>query len=301
MVSNPVMYESRYTLFDRFKNQFKKNLIVCEVAYGTRAFEITEKKNPNHIQLRTKDELWHKENALNVAVQHLSRLDPEWKYVCFIDADVEFTYERFEEKIVHALQHYKVIQPWSHAVDLGPDDEPIKISKSFLRNWTYGEYETEPKNGYYYYQSKGFHGHPGYALAMTRDAFDSLGGLIDTAILGSGDHHMIAALCGMVENTFPSEVHYNYKKLLKDWQSRAVEYIDFNLGYVAGGLKHYFHGAKRNRKYRERWSIVIENDFDPLVDIKRDAQGLYSLDGTAKLRNDIRAYFRSRAEDSKEL
>ena len=61
---------------------------------------------------------------------------------------------------------------------------------------------------------------------------------------------------------------------------------------------HYFHGNKADRKYQDRWKILVDNQFDPLVDIYKDSNGLWQLDDTKiKLRDSIRRYFRERNED----
>lgn len=300
MVSNPRLYESRYVLYERFKKQFAPGkLLTVEVAYGTREFEVTEKNERMHVQLRTREELWHKENALNLGVQYLSQIDPDWKYVTFIDADVLFTSDNFEQKIVHTLQHYAVVQPWMTAVDLGPTDEPLKVQRSFMYNWINNTWEKKPEDGYYYCYGT-FVGHPGFAISIRREALDSIGGLFDTAILGSGDHHFWMAMIGMVDRTRPNNVNDNYKKQLADYQERAVRIIDKNLGYAPLGLQHLWHGPKRNRFYVSRWKILIDNNFDPMIDIRRDTQGLYTLDGSDKLKRDIQLYFSARLEDTKE-
>lgn len=303
MVSNSAMFQSRYVLYKRFAAQFPEGkLLTCEVAFGDRPFEITEENNPMHVQLRTSSELWLKENAWNLTVQYLTQKVPSWKYVTFIDADVLFTAPNFEQKIVHTLQHYPVVQPWASCVDLGPDDEPISVSRSFMNNWINNTWERIPKEPAYYYGKTGaFIGHPGMGISMRREAYDALGGLFDLAILGSGDHHFWMAMIGMVVGTRPDGAHPNYKKVLSDYQSRALKGIDKSLGYVQIGLNHLWHGPKRNRYYVSRWKILTENQFDPLVDIRRDAGGLYRLDGTDKLKREIQLYFRARLEDSKEF
>jgi hypothetical protein len=86
------------------------------------------------------------------------------------------------------------------------------------------------------------------------------------------------------------------------WENRAEKHIRRNVGYVPGLLLHHWHGKKRDRKYADRWKIIIDNDYDPHYDLKEDWQGLWQLtDRSFKLRDDIRAYFRSRNEDSIDL
>jgi hypothetical protein len=48
--------------------------------------------------------------------------------------------------------------------------------------------------------------------------------------------------------------------------------------------------------------VLRDNDYDPRTDISRDWQGVYQLTGNkSRLRDQIRAYFRDRNEDSPEL
>lgn len=71
-------------------------------------------------------------------------------------------------------------------------------------------------------------------------------------------------------------------------------------------IYHHWHGRKGARQYWDRWKILETNDFDPYHDVKRDSQGLWQLidhgdDRSLKLRDQIRAYFRQRSEDSDQL
>ncbi|MGH7536146.1 MAG: hypothetical protein ACREMG_11280, partial [Gemmatimonadales bacterium] len=160
--------------------------------------------------------------------------------------------------------------------------------------------------GYYGANGRGEFPHPGYAWAMRRDAWDDLGGLIDWAVLGSGDSHMAHALLGQVDwtlNGLPSGSYApEYQRPFYVWQSRAERYVRRNLGSMPGSILHHWHGPKAARRYQERPAILIRNQFDPAVDLKCDWQGLYQLTdlGTARsrrLRDDLRRYFHERNED----
>ena len=88
MISNPVRFSSRYQLWVEFNERMKTagvNLWTAELQLGSRPFVITDANNCRHIQLRGKDELWAKENCLNVLVRHLP---DDWEYVAWVDADV---------------------------------------------------------------------------------------------------------------------------------------------------------------------------------------------------------------------
>jgi hypothetical protein len=146
--------------------------------------------------------------------------------------------------------------------------------------------------------SPGTYWHPGYAWAATRDAINTMGGLFDMGIVGAGDHHMASCLIGEGEKSIPKGIHPNYRKCVLAWQERALR-LHKNVGYVKGTIYHFWHGKKRNRKYKERWSILIDNNFNPSTDIHKDWQGVWALyPGHEKLRDQIREYFQSRNEDS---
>ena len=307
-ISNPVRYASRYKLYEQFAKHMQDSgveLYTIEMAFGTRPFAITDSSNPRHIQVRSSSELWHKENLLNVAI---SRLPIDWKYVAWVDADVAFTRSDWASETVHSLQHYKVVQLFSHAQDLGPDYQPMMTHTGFIYNYLNFGLTKEWIGPCPDESVSNVGGHPGYAWAATRDAFDHLGGLIDYAILGAADRHMACALVNRVEDSFfhssepEGEMTEAYKSLLYQWQDRAARYVDGNIGYVKGTLYHYWHGSKRSRGYENRWKILRDNQFDPIKDLKKDSQGLLMF-GSDKplLRDQIRAYFRSRNEDSIDL
>ena len=127
--------------------------------------------------------------------------------------------------------------------------------------------------------------------------------LFDKAILGSADHHMAMGLIGGAFKSVPENTTAQYKKAVFEWEEMALTRLRKNVGYVPGMIVHYWHGNKLNRKYVERWKVLIDNKYDPVKDISRDPQGLYKLNmhnGTRsiKMRDDIRRYFRQRNEDS---
>lgn len=299
VISNPVRYHSRWALYHQFEHHVNASkdcvLYTVEAAYRDRPHMVTHHENPFHIQFRTEHELWHKENMINLGI---SRLPSDWKYVAWIDADIEFIRKDWVHETLQKLQHHMLVQIWEHCTDLGPKHEHISTHRSFISQYWHGEpycYGNK-RHGYQ-------HWHPGYAWAARREAIECLGGLIDTAILGAGDNHMAHALIGMLDGTLDPGLHPNYVKLLRTWQERAERYIRRNVGFVEGGILHHWHGKKVDRKYHDRWKILVEHAYDPEKDIKRDWQGLYQLvdHGCHKsihLRDEIRKYFHARNEDS---
>jgi hypothetical protein len=75
--------------------------------------------------------VWNKENLLNIGVHRT----PEAQYIAWIDADIIFRRPDWPMATLLALQHYDVVQPWSDAYDLGPNDEHIAHHRSFCRQF----------------------------------------------------------------------------------------------------------------------------------------------------------------------
>lgn len=305
VVFNPVRYRSRWRLYQDFAKHVeetgKAKLLTVEIAHGEREFTVTEPGERWHLQLRTQHEIWHKERAINLGVQ---RLPADWRYVAWVDADVQFARGDWADEALHALQSWPVVQLWSEASDMSAGHEIVQTHKSFA--WCYwNDDDTTPlpvmvKKGYGGWDPKTrkVYWHPGFGHAYRRDAWDALGGLFDLSIIGAGDYHMAQALIGQAHVGIDYGIHQEYKDAVLLWQKRAVDYIKGNYGYVSGHISHYWHGPKADRKYNTRWKILVDNGFQPSLDLRTDWQGLYQLtDRVPKLRRDIQKYFRQRNED----
>lgn len=303
VISNPVRFKSRYELYRKFQARMQQagiKLITVEQAFGDRPFVVTQPNNHYHIQVRSFEELWHKENMINLGIQALTETHPDWQYVAWIDADV-FPAGNVEDwctETVQQLQHFMVVQMWTNAIDLGPMGETLETHTSFAKQYMDEKPYCYGQNGSYYERW-----HPGYAWAARREAVDGVGQLIDTAILGAGDNHMAHALVGMMDLSMAKGLHPNYVAHLSRWGERAERFIRRDVGVVGQTILHEWHGKKASRGYHSRWQILVNNEFQPDQDLKRDSYGLWQLVDhgdvrSIKLRDQIRKYFRSRNEDS---
>ena len=320
VISNPVRYRSRYDLYRAFERHVIASgarLTTVELAYGDRPFEVTTAGNPRHVQFRSRHELWHKENLVNLGVQ---RLPSDWQHVAWVDADVSFARPDWVQETLQQLQHHPIVQMFSRTLDLGPGSEilPHYFNPGLKpASWAYCHVNGIPQantdlakslatgkmdvaEGPYGAESTEFYWHPGFAWAARREAWDQLGGLIDHSILGAGDYLMASALTGHL--SLSGWLPESYTRPILEWKARADRHIRGDLGYVEGLLLHHFHGAKRKRGYKDRWRIFLDSAFDPSLDLKRDWQGVLQLtERNPVLRDLIRAYFRSRDEDGTEI
>lgn len=318
---NPWRWKSREKHTERAIKHFMDSgavVVLVEVAFNRREFTFADSgidglvsacansQGARHmyVPLRTKDELWLKENAINVGV---SRLPHNWKQVCWLDSDIHFVRPNWVGECIHKLQHYAFLQMFSHARDMGPnyemlpEDYPHANGKSYMTAFYDGTL-TNGGNGEYYppYPARVF---PGLAWAATREAWDAVGGLIDFAIWGGGDWHMAHALIEKREGMMRNDLHRNYKKLVNQWYYRCSTHIRRNVGVMEGSVMHSWHGRKTDRGYNAKHSILAHVGFDPLRHLKRDSQNLFQLHddrSTAfvQLRDMFRKIAKERNEDS---
>lgn len=315
-IFNPLRFRSRYENYRAFEKKCHDAgaiLYTVECAFGDRPFEVTEPDDPYDIQVRTWSEIWLKERLINIGVARIQDRHPNWGKVAWIDADVDFARPDWAQETLHQLEHYMWVQMFSHAQDLGPNYEPLlkpydPNNLSFLglyQGYIYSYLHNVPFmfGGDYYYpphpKKPLAYWHPGFAHACRREAYDAVGGLFDISIAGNGDHLMCAALIGMAERAIPKGMHKSFSDALLGWQERAQKYIQRDIGYVPGLLMHHWHGKKVDRKYTDRWKLLIEEQYDWTKDLKYDPQMLWQLtDRNWQLRDKLRFYMRGRNEDS---
>ena len=289
--ANPLRWESRRRLFDRFRAHMHASgvdLTVVECAYGERPHELVDAGVDRHVPVRAQTMIWTKENLLNLGI---ARLPDHARYVAWIDADVFFRDPDWAARTVDALQLHDVVQPWTDCYDLGPRGEHLTAHRSFAKQYRDG---CRLRPGYDRFA------HPGYAWAATRNALDCVGGLVETAALGAADHHM--AMVGTVELSIPDDIGGAYRRPLQQWQDRATRHLGGNLGFVRGAIEHQWHGPKRRRRYVERWDVLKRHAFDPANDLRRNTWGVLELArNKPAFARDVAAYFGSRDEDSNDM
>jgi len=291
VISNPCLYKKRYELAIKFIRKMKKTrnviLYIVELAYGNEQFYVTKPNNLHHLQLRTRTApLWHKENLINIGVKKL--LPPEWKAFAWIDADIEFDSPTWSLDTLKVLNGYKdVVQLFSHALDMDKNGYTMNNFSGFGYNYEMGKKYVLGGLDYW---------HPGFAWACTRKAYNVMEGLYEQSILGSGDHNMCYSFIFNASESLNHQVHQEYLESLEQYQQRVC---NVRLGYIPGIIRHFFHGSKKNRKYKERWQILVKHQFTPTKHITHNSDGLLipTPDCPQALLNDILQYFKERNED----
>lgn len=274
-----------------------------------------------YIGLHTRDELWLKESAIRVGVQHLP---PDWQQVAWFDGDIHFVRPNIAGQIIHALQHYAFVQPFSHARDVGPNYEllpesyPHADGVGFVHAWVSGSLLAKENSGGAKLVAPpithtGYYGAvgaprvwPGLAWACTRTAWDAVGGMPDYHVWGGGDWVAGHALIGKRDTMMRNDLHPNYIWLADSFLESCERHIRRNVGTVEGTVLHHFHGKKPMRGYDKKHKLLAEIGFDPTRHLKRDWQGLWQLndlgeDCYIQLRDTMRDIAKERNEDASEI
>jgi len=280
-------FKRRRELFINFVNEIYKNsnlkIIVVE-ADGPAP--LGKLKVWKHLKFSTKTHTWMKENLINKGFKNLPK---SWKYAAWIDADITFLNENWVADTFHELKKADIVQLWQSAINLGSNGETIKVDRSFgyMAKGSGTDWTQSDVYG---------HWHPGYAWACSRRFYNRTGGLIDWAILGSADRHMAMAMIGKVAQSVPGTVHCHYHEMLEEFQTRVN---GLELGWVSGTIIHKWHGSLANRRYKERWEILVRNKYDPFLDIGTTDEGIIELTERGKrLEPFLIEYFIGRKEDS---
>src|SRR5215469_1366053 len=275
-----------------------------------------------YIQLRSLSELWLKEASANIGVQHFPY---DWQNGALIDADTQFVRPNVIGHTIQALQIFDFVQMFSHARDitsdyeLMPQDFPHADGPGFVHFHTNQIYQVKgtveqkvnevvaldslninlATTGTIPYPPRVW---PGIAWAFSKKAFEAVGGFQEHHIWGGADHVQAWCLLDKPENGLHAGLHPNYKAMVMAWADRCKRYIRRNIGSISGTVLHNFHGDKRRRAYARKHILLGEAGFDPIVHLRRDAQGLPILhdDGSEAyviLRDNLRQIAKSRDED----
>ncbi|ATZ80598.1 hypothetical protein BMW23_0551 [Bodo saltans virus] len=293
VISNPCEYNVRWKLMNEFieRMQQTENIIlyIVEMVYKNQDFTITNSNNKNHLQLRCEHILWHKENMINLGVKQL--LPYDWKYMAWIDGDIEFLNENWVNDTIKELQKNDIVQLFETCDDLDKNMIPMYIHKSFGEQWNKSDKHKKALQKELIQPD-----HPGYAWACTREFYDKIGGIYDRSIIGYGDRIIAYAIIQSFKNMYYDE--------LENANNDALEYmkkfIGVRFGYIKGKILHHFHGKKENRQYDKRKFIMREHKFDPYTQIKYNDEGI--IVPTDKMNNsfieELIEFFKQRKEDN---
>jgi colanic acid/amylovoran biosynthesis glycosyltransferase len=299
---NPAGYNKRSANYKIFRDNLKKqglNLLVVELAFGDQQFQLSKVDADILIQLRVDRSgiMWQKERLLNIALKHLPK---ECTKVAWIDADVVFRDDNWVEKASMLLDKYIVAQPFSYVVrlhngeswfnkkiELGDGNLGKQIHKSFAYSIV-SDPIPDPITG--------------YAWVARREFLNKVG-FFDEAIVGGSDRLMAYAFSDTALRDYAKgwiEKGCTGKMLPRflSWFEKVVKDTGGSVGYLDDFIFHLWHGKQKDRLHGTRELILLENNFNPERDIKKNTDDLWVWSSDkSKLHAEVSDYFTMRNED----
>lgn len=309
---NPCRYENRLKNCLSFAKKLRAqnvNLLLIELCTDPGLAHLSDGICTKYVRVVSPDVLWSKERLLNVAIEkHLPR---DCTGVCWADCDILFERADWARRTALLLTKHQVVQPFSTAVFLAPDETPAKhgryrLSVSFARYFC-----QVMKASTFVGTDAVLKAHPGYAWAARMSTIKAMGGLYDRAVLGHGDLVMALGMCHNLRKDGPIpdawEPHWQpgwspkLEENAREWQRRAASVVGGDVAYAPGEMYHLWHGARKNRGYEERGEML--NQFDPATHLRTDpVSGMWRWTPEAQAKNYPKRalqYFEGRKEDDK--
>jgi hypothetical protein len=293
---------NNYFIFSHALKQQKVNLLTIELAFGDAPYQIPISENV--VRVRAKSVMWQKERMINYA---LSILPKSCKYIAWLDGDILFresnwmnmAIDKFERDNCQLIQLYE--RAWympKGQLSIKSGDKGYWIVPGIVaqyckyENWIVKRLRRELPFS-----------QPGFAWAADRSWLESVGGIFDVGVVGSGDVHFIDGCLDSYElhKHSPSIYYeagaYQYSAYLYEYFSRMSKARP-KVGFIPTNVYHIHHGELKNRKYQERKYILCQNDYDPRKDIRLVNNVYEWATDKPELHESIKKYFINRQEDN---
>lgn len=285
-VLQPAGYANKHRLLRRFAERVRGQglrLVVVELAFGERPFEIPDDVADIVDRRRTTAVLWQKERLLNLG---LAALPESCDKVAWLDADVHFDRDDWVVETARRLEEYVVVQPFDTAYWMPQHVTPSSLPDS----WGFGNREGDsmPSMGAAMSRAEDdrkalesyyTHGHTGFGWSARRHVLDRHG-FYDRQILGNGDFIMAHAMFG--NEDFWQGRNWECDRLspalmasIEAWGRAFYADVGGSVSFTPGNVYHYWHGNQSDRMYDQRLDVLKETDFDPERDLALDAAGCW--------------------------
>lgn len=246
------------------------------------------------LHVKSSSFMFYKEQLLNLLEK---RVPEQYTKLVFLDADILFDAPDWINQISVKLNVVDVLQPFQEACWLTPDNTRIRNKKYSYGYAIVNKLAGRPGELHAY--------HPGFAWAMRRSVFRSLGGFYPRSIVGNGD--MMFTL-----NFFADAVPEGFRKdfniadcLIEGWTAYHENFkrVAPSIGFLALKALHLFHGLTEQRQYKTRYKDVgdyLKGEWDDIVVVNAD--GLTEFRGAAEGKAAeasaaVHDYFKRRNED----
>jgi hypothetical protein len=234
--------------------------------------------------------MWQKERLINYGV---SQLPPSCKKFAWVDCDVLFEFNDWVNQAEKKLDEVDIVQLFKRVFYLPSGDESYKGRHDIMVQSVIWQVKTH-RNWLNRRKAKMLpFSSPGFAWAARRDAF--VEGIYDKNIVGSGDTFLVDAILGSWEiHGFASKFTLAMKSDMAIWLNKQRKWT---YDYVPQSIYHLYHGSLKKRQYMDRHNIILDNNFDPSLDIVLKDNVFEWASDKPNLHSGIIEYFNGRDED----
>ena len=275
-----------YTIVKKLTDANYPVCVVEAVMPGAEKLSFSNKVVHKQITANFENIIFQKETLLNIGAS----ISP-YKKLVFLDSDIEFDDPDWLNKTSEALEKYDIIQPYDVAIWLNETNK----HKSIIRiSGAKAISDGIPIHG--------AKQHPGFAWAMTKDAFNKMNGFYDRHPLGGSDTIFWFSLIkqeperGLISHWIITNEFFKNTKSYHNYRNHNQS-IDWKIGYIENcSVLHLFHGQLKNRKYVDRNFQYMPDMEDGDFPVYKSKNGLLAWKHIKDAENCLK-YFQGRMED----
>lgn len=292
---NPVGYQTKrknWNLFKEASISQGAEIWVAEAGDGKR-WEIEEEEKVHVLRLVMGDRLWQKERMLNLL---FGVIPSEYEKIAWVDNDLLFDNPTWVFDTCKVLEEFPVAQLFEYAVWLNAFMVPHFWNPDYdlYRCSIPRELMERGRDEIWFGKS-----HPGFAWAARRGVLNSLGGLYERHILGSGDSIIVLGFYGWEDHKYFDGIDGAFRGFCLDWMRKAYNIVKGRVGFVPGVVRHLWHGSREDRQYDSRLVRLMLKGFDPEKHLSQNEFGLWIWNDSApdEIKDFVYKYFDYRRED----
>jgi hypothetical protein len=262
---NPANKQIKWENFLKFKKNLKNiPLYVIECTFEDQSFK-TE-KGPNVFHVRAKDYIWQQYRLINLVIK---KLPEKYSKVVWIDADILFEDDNWFKVLDDMLDDFKIVQNYS-SVELLHADGSVCEERRAVSAQAFDNLKNPEVKQFSSALNMAARFGTGFSWGVQREVIEKFT-IYDYWITGSSDNAWVLGIWGDWENSFfETRLNSDMTKHYMNWAIDFNKYINQNVYFREGVIKHLWHGS---RNYKKRW-LCLKN-FNPESDIKISEEGVF--------------------------
>jgi hypothetical protein len=268
---------------EKYSHASNLKIVISEGIYENYLSENYSNVVYKHIKYNVPQKIWIKENLINLAIAHLP---DDWRFIAWVDCDIEFLYPYWVDSTIELLQSYEAVQMFDYVFHWNEtknsfNNAHIGYINSVVNNLTIKVLK-----------------HFGFAWAINRNFYSRINNLWDNNVIGSGDEVIARSITQRLSYQDIERLNYNYSK---EYAEQLFAYYKLfsntNYSYLKVPILNGWHGTWESKKYNERHKILKNYNFDSNFLSKKPDEIICIDNKHAGLVKDISEYIESREKE----